>query len=146
MPATLPMEENMGNPRRSNGARRDAALRWLRSLGSPCHICGLPIDYGLPPGLPRSFECDEVIPVAKGGSCYHRENLAASHRICNGWKSDKTPDHVTAVRNAVAMRYGGWDSPEDFAAKAKAVEASGKPWGDAGARVRARTYETTTEW
>ena len=28
----------------------------LRAEGRPCHICGMPIDYSLPPGDPWSFE------------------------------------------------------------------------------------------
>lgn len=42
----------MGNPRKANGARRRHVVRWLRSQGRPCWICGLPIDYGMPAGDP----------------------------------------------------------------------------------------------
>ena len=35
------------NPRRSNGARRDALRKRVAAMGLPCHICGLPIDYSL---------------------------------------------------------------------------------------------------
>ena len=67
----------MGNPRKANGARRRHVVRWLRSQGRPCWICGLPIDYGVPPGNPGAFECDELVPVSRGGSPFDRDNVAA---------------------------------------------------------------------
>ena len=72
----------MGNPRKANGARRRHVVRWLRSQGRPCWICGLPIDYGVPPGNPGAFECDELVPVSRGGSPFDRDNVAAAHRCC----------------------------------------------------------------
>lgn len=71
------------NPRTSNGNARRKLLAWLRAQGRPCHICGMPIDYSLPAGHPMSFECDELVPVSKGGSPYDRANVDAAHRICN---------------------------------------------------------------
>ena len=72
-----------GNPRRSNGHRRNELRRWLKVQGRPCHICGLPIDYGLPPGDPMSFEVDEIIPVSLGGNPLDKLNVGPAHRICN---------------------------------------------------------------
>lgn len=72
-----------GNPRRKNGHRRNQLRAWLRSQGRPCHICGQPIDYGLPPGHPLSFEVDELVPVSLGGNPLDRGNVDAAHRICN---------------------------------------------------------------
>ena len=40
----------------------------LRAEGRPCHICGMPIDYSLPPGDPWSFEADHVNPRARGAN------------------------------------------------------------------------------
>ena len=50
----------------------------LRAEGRPCHICGMPIDYSLPPGDPWSFEDDYG-------------NLDAAHRICNQRKGAHVP-------------------------------------------------------
>lgn len=77
------------NPRYSNGARRRKLRAWLKSMGLPCHICGLPIDYTLPPGDPMSFEVDEIIPVSLGGDPFDKLNVGPSHRICNQRKGNK---------------------------------------------------------
>lgn len=132
----------MGNPRRSNGARRSALLKWLRAQGRPCWVCGLPIDYGLPPGLPGSFECDEIVPVSRGGSPYDRGNVDAAHRICNGWRSARMPPEVEAARADVLASFGQWSTPEEFVAGARAA-CRGK-----GPRTMGlfRPVETTTEW
>ena len=88
----------MGNPRRSNGHRRDSARRTVRSWGRPCAICGRPIDYSLPPGDPWSFEVDEIVPVSKGGSPYDTANLQPAHRRCNIWRSNRSMQEVLAMR------------------------------------------------
>ena len=90
------------NPRRANGSRRDATLRWLRHQQQPCWICrafGRPatIDYSLPARHPMSFECDELVPVSKGGSPYDRRNVAATHRRCNEWRGNKSVADVLAI-------------------------------------------------
>ena len=136
----------MGNPRRSNGARRDAARRWLRSQGTPCWICGLPIDYALPARHPLSFECDELLPVSKGGSPYARDNLASAHRVCNGWRSAKDSARVDEIRSAALSRYGPWQDPNEFVALAKAIEHGKHPGRDAGVSVLAKPVQTTTNW
>lgn len=71
------------NPRRQNGARRDALRRRVAAEGAPCHLCGKPIDYSLPAGHPMSFELDEIVPVSKGGDPFARDNVAPAHRTCN---------------------------------------------------------------
>ena len=38
------------NPRNANGNARRKLRARLRAEGRPCHICGMPIDYGLPAG------------------------------------------------------------------------------------------------
>ena len=73
----------MGDPRTRNGSARRKLRARLRAEGRPCHICGMPIDYSLPAGHPWSFEVDEIIPVALGGSCLDYGNVQAAHRICN---------------------------------------------------------------
>ena len=79
-----------GNPRRSNGSRRNALRKRVRAMGLPCALCGRPIDYSLPAGHPMSYELDEIVPVSKGGSPYDIENVQPAHRICNQRKSNKT--------------------------------------------------------
>jgi len=132
----------MGNPRRTNGARRTATLKWLRSLRMDCWICGLPIDYGLPARHPLSFECDEIVPVSKGGSPYARDNVAPAHRCCNGWRSAKPAALVETIRAIAASRFGAWTSPEQFVSLAKSVEANGNQLS----RAAVRRVETSTDW
>nr|DAF64963.1 MAG TPA: HNH endonuclease, GmR87, NESG, Structural Genomics.6A [Siphoviridae sp. ctPrm3] len=112
----------MGNPRKANGARRRHVVRWLRSQGRPCWICGLPIDYGVPPGNPGAFECDELVPVSRGGSPFDRDNVAAAHRCCNNWRRARSVAEVSAVRSALAARRAAWNSPETFVALCKALK------------------------
>ena len=99
-----------GNPRRKNGYRRTELLRWLRAQERPCWICkafGRParIDYELPHGHPASFECDELIPVSKGGSPFDKGNVDASHRACNEWRGNKSVGEVLRLaQEARALR------------------------------------------
>lgn len=116
----------MGNPRYSNGSRRRALLARMRSVGGPCWICGLPIDYGLPAGDPLSFECDELVPVSKGGSPYDPANCAHAHRCCNQWRGAKPVQEVEAVRSAVRSAFGPPPSPLAFCEAARAVMKGGK--------------------
>ncbi len=128
------------NVRRANGTKRTALTRWLRAQARPCWICGLPIDYGAPAGSPDGFECDELKPVSRGGSPYDKANVDAAHRRCNNWRRAKGVSEVIATRAAVVSRFGGWSSPADFVAKAKALRC-------APARPRdARTCPVTTRW
>lgn len=112
------------NPRRSY--RRDVLWRRVRSLGMPCHICGLPIDYGLPSGHPLCFELDEVVPVSRGGSPTDMSNTRASHRCCNQWKSDRRMADVVRIRDEVRKRFGPWCTPLAFVEGARAVAKAQK--------------------
>lgn len=134
----------MGNPRRANGARRRHVVRWLRSQGRPCWICGGPIDYGLPALDPRSFECDELVPVSRGGSPFDPANVAPAHRVCNGWRGAKSVADVEAAR-ALAASCGPWSDPVEFVARCKARRAvkAMPPHPVYCVPVRART---TTDW
>lgn len=76
------------NPRSANGHRRRQLRKRLASLGNPCALCGKPIDYGLPPGHPMSFEVDEIVPVSLGGDPLDFGNVQAAHRICNERKGN----------------------------------------------------------
>ncbi len=138
------------NPRYAKYQRRVGLLRWLRSQGRPCWICGLPIDYGAPQGTPLCFECDELVPVSRGGSPWDKGNVDAAHRCCNNWRRAKAVSEVRATRAAVAERFGGWSSPLDFVAKAKALRKGPRsaPEGAQNAPkpvVRGET-RTTTDW
>lgn len=110
---------NNRNPRRSY--KRDVLWKRVKAMGQPCHICGLPIDPSLPAHHPYSFELDEVVPISKGGSACSVENVAASHRCCNQWKSNKDMRTVAAVREKALRSYGKWSSPAQFVEFAKAA-------------------------
>ena len=114
------------NPRNGNGARRRALIARVRSLGMPCHICGLPIDYSLPAGHPLAYELDELVPVSRGGSPTDPGNVAPSHRICNQWRGNKPMHVVDAIRSAVASRLGPWRSPQAFCESARSVARGGR--------------------
>ena len=114
------------NPRYANGARRRALASRVKSLGTPCHICGLPIDRSLPARHPLSFELDELVPVSRGGSPIDPQNVAASHRCCNQWRGAKPLDLVAKVRDVAAKAYGQWRSPLEFVERARAVMRSAR--------------------
>ena len=88
------------NPRRANGARRDAIRARWRAIGAPCAICGKPIDYSL--GMvvdkatgkrrvhPMAFVVDEIVPVKYGGDPLAFDNTRPAHWICNSRRGDGT--------------------------------------------------------
>lgn len=91
-----------GNPRTANGAARRRVVAWLRAQRRGCWICAAfgrdpTIDYSLPAGEPMSFECDELVPVSRGGSPYDPVNVDAAHRRCNQWRGDKSVGEVRAL-------------------------------------------------
>ena len=128
-----------GNVRRANGSRRTNAVKRLRAMARPCHICGLPIDYSLRPGSPESFECDELVPVSFGGSPYDPDNLAAAHRCCNNWRSNRSVGYAHAVAAGVIATEAP-RNPQEFVAAAKRAEKKGF------AALGAGKVETTTAW
>lgn len=131
----------MTDPRRANSCRRNKLLKWLRAQARPCWVCGLGIPYGIVPHThPEAFECDEIVPVSKGGSPYSRDNVDAAHRCCNNWRCTKTPQQVKAIRDAVIKQFGGYTSAQDFVQKARAVEHSVK------APIAATRVRTSTKW
>lgn len=102
-------------------------------------MCGLPIAYGAQAGDPLAFECDELVPVSRGGSPYDRENVAPAHRICNNWRGDKPVGWVLSVRSRVLARFGRWSTPQQFVAFAKALDGGRAPSAASAPRV-------TTDW
>ncbi len=80
------------NPRQSNGNARRKVVAWLKSTGDHvCWLCGRPIDMGLRFPDPWSWTCDEVVPVARGGSPYDSGNVREAHLHCNSSRKDKAP-------------------------------------------------------
>ena len=131
------------NPRRANGTQRNHARAAVRQRGEPCWICGLPVDHSLPRMDPCEFVVDELEPVSRGGSPYRAGNLATAHRCCNGWRSARSVEYVERVRAEVLAAFGGWSCPQDFVAKAKAVERARR---SGGAPVSLAPPRTTTDW
>ena len=78
------------DPRRKNGARRNAIRKRIASFGLPCALCGAPIDYTLGAGEPLSFEVDEIVPVSLGGNPLDISNCQPAHRHCNLNRSNMT--------------------------------------------------------
>lgn len=112
------------NPRSANGSRRRSLLKRMRAVGAPCWICGLPIDYSLPARHPLSFECDELVPVSRGGSPYDPANCAAAHRCCNQWRSNRSVQTVERMRGEARERFGAWASPQAFCEAMRALKSS----------------------
>lgn len=67
---------------------RDNHRRAIAAGKPACHICGKPIDYGLPHLDPGAFVVDHVVPLNAGGSDT-LDNKSAAHRACNRAKSDR---------------------------------------------------------
>lgn len=109
------MERSMtNNPRRANGARRDAIRKRWRSIGAPCWLCGKPIDYSLPAGHPMSFEVDEVVPVSKGGDPLDFGNTRPAHRSCNQRRGNKTVARATGTKAAHRHSRAGLPTSRDW--------------------------------
>ena len=94
------MNQAKKNPRHSNGARRRRVAARQRAKGLPCWLCGRPIDYGLPPGHPGSFEVDEFLPVSRwrefgyedpAAPAIDEKNLRSAHRLCNQRRGNRMP-------------------------------------------------------
>jgi 5-methylcytosine-specific restriction endonuclease McrA len=59
------------------------------NAGTPCAICGTPIDWDAHPHSPAAYQLDHIIPLSRGGHRHEPSNLQAVHRYCNRLKSDK---------------------------------------------------------
>ncbi len=137
------MRKAIANERRRNGTARDNTVRWLRSQGRPCWICGLPIDYGLPGLHPLSFECDELDPVSRGGSPIDRANVDAAHRCCNNWRKAKSVCEVVAKRDELLSRGVSWREPGEFVECMKALGRGAGPITMKKGKAQGRI---TTDW
>ncbi len=104
------------------------------------------IDYGLASG-PLAFNCDELVPVSKGGSPYDHANVGATHACCNQWRKARSVQEVQAIRAQVLQRFGAWLSPLHFVALCKALKASSTPTDPpTTARVDVTRPPTSTDW
>lgn len=128
------------NPRRANGSRRDKARARLRAQGLPCHLCGLPIGPTPSHLDPLAWECDELVPVSRGGSPCDPANLAPAHRCCNSWRGDLPMAEAGRLRSLALERFGPWPDPLAFVAEMKAVQRGGP---DPRAM---RCPKTSTDW
>lgn len=105
------------NPRYANWKARERVIKIVRQRaadGEPCAICGQPIDMTRPQWFvdkdgkrkraPWSCECDEIVPVSKGGSPIDEANVRPVHRLCNVRRGNKTHEAstITPVQGAGA--------------------------------------------
>lgn len=118
----------MGNPRKANGARRRHVVRWLRSQGRPCWICGLPIDYGVPPGNPGAFECDELVPGSAAADRPSTATTSPRTAAATTGAGARSVAEVSAVRRALREHLAAWNSPESFVELCKALKSERIPF------------------
>lgn len=104
--------DQMGNPRRQNGALRNKYRARLRAMDAPCGICHGrlgPIHYDEPSDYkhPLSFVIDEIKPVSRwkefgypSASACARDwnNLQAAHYCCNQAKGNHTSSDVVVTK------------------------------------------------
>lgn len=128
------------NVRRSNSTRRNAVIQYVRASGEPCWICGMPIDRSVPQGNALCCECDELIPVAHGGSPFLKSNVHAAHRCCNSWRGAKTVRRVQMIQQAIIRQGAQPKTPLEFVAAAQAVEKNAR------VRLKYPKTNTTTKW
>jgi len=82
----VPSNPRNGRPYRDLTARQ-------RSLGLPCWLCGMDINYALK-GLDAqrsrwAFTLDHLIPLSRGGSLLDPANARSAHRRCNSSKGNR---------------------------------------------------------
>lgn len=108
--AVNPRYRGAGGWRAREAARRLCYER--AAAGEPCAICGMPVDVHAPQWwtdrdgrrkrAPWSLECDEVVPVSRGGSPTDPANVRPVHRICNERRGNRTqPADLDGARAAV---------------------------------------------
>lgn len=100
----------MGNPRRTNGHRRNQLRARVLTEEDTCWapFCRQPVNKQLPPGLPDSPEVHEIIPVSRGGSPYDRDNTALTHRACNQRIGNRLPSELTEQQPTPTITLAKW--------------------------------------
>ena len=96
----------MGNPRRTNGTKRNRVVARVKREENLCHLCGGWVDKTLPHGLPGSPEIDELQPVAFGGSPFDRRNCRLAHRWCNRKRWHRPVEIAAREIRAIAPSFG----------------------------------------
>jgi hypothetical protein len=119
------------NPRVSNGHRRRKLRARVLREETNCGICGYEVDTTLPAGFPDSPECDEIVPISRGGSPYLRENVRLAHRLCNQRRGaglrdvqrSRVPDFTTSATGPIS------DPPPPSGGDARGGVVGGTPPG-----------------
>jgi 5-methylcytosine-specific restriction endonuclease McrA len=86
------------NPRSANGHRRRQIIKRVLARDDLCWLCHKPVDKTLKTPHPQSPEVHEVLPVSRGGSPTDANNCVLTHRRCNQWIGNRTPDELTKKR------------------------------------------------
>src|SRR5690625_6329913 len=86
------------NPRYSNGHRARQLRARVLAEETHCALCGEPVDTTLPARHPAAPEVDHMVPVARGGALYARDNAALIHRACNAWKG-RSEEHTSELQS-----------------------------------------------
>jgi len=50
---------------------------------------------------------DYLVPVSMGGDLYDRDNIDATHRCCNQWRSNRSVEEVMEIAR-LRRRQRGW--------------------------------------
>lgn len=112
------------NPRYLNWKRRESVRNYVLSTQDYCGICGLPVDKTLGKipqegggykWHPMSPVVDEIVPIARGGSPYDRDNVQLAHRICNAKKGAKAflkPEDTPFYTPGDTMRGADANAPQ----------------------------------
>lgn len=72
---------------------RKAFLATCKAQNAPCWLCGMPIDYTVPPNTTDdSFNLDHLYPVSKRPDLQHDPaGFRPSHAQCNNLRGNKDP-------------------------------------------------------
>lgn len=108
------------NVRRVNWKARDEIVKAVRRRalsGEPCGICGLPFDPDKPEWIvnasgkrvraPWAIDCDEILPVSRGGSPIDPANVQPAHHACNMHKGARicTDTHSARAVGSVSRSW-----------------------------------------
>jgi 5-methylcytosine-specific restriction endonuclease McrA len=62
-----------------------------KANGTPCWLCGRPINYSAHWNDPWAPVVDEVVPRSKGGKSTNEAGCRLAHRWCNGSRGNRPP-------------------------------------------------------